>query len=66
MSPRAWAAAIDRIRDLPRLLAPVAARATGVPLWSEGIQDVFHLRTARGVEMDFVVEDDAGRIAAVE
>lgn len=34
--------------------------------WSDGIGGLFHFRTARGEEVDFLVEDDAGRVAAVE
>lgn len=56
----------DRTLFGPLLEGFVAMELLKQATWSQGIKDVFHFRTAQGVEVDFLVEDDAGRVAAIE
>jgi uncharacterized protein len=56
----------DRSAFGPLLEGFVAMELVKQASWAESIEAVFHFRTARGVEVDFVLEDRAGRVAAVE
>ena len=56
----------DRSAFGPLLEGFVAMELVKQASWTESVEAVFHFRTARGVEVDFVLEDRAGRVAAVE
>jgi predicted AAA+ superfamily ATPase len=60
-----------RLQEEPRLLGPVLENFVALELckqvsWSERQPTLYHYRTQAGSEVDFLLEDADGRIAAVE
>lgn len=61
----------DRLAQDPSLLGPLLESFVGMELvkqssWAERSVRVHHFRTSAGREVDFVLEDRSGRVAAVE
>jgi len=61
----------ERLRREPTLVGALLENFVGMELvkqasWHDRPPDVFHFRTTKGLEVDFVLEDSLGRIAGVE